>query len=349
MRSFTVMGASRDTGKPVKVTIEAETLLEAQEQAADMGIMVSDIREPTAPTGIVEVPREGIAARQGPSGHGQAYPPGQPSHVNQVVVHAGSGGSSSMGIASVILGLVALLICWIPFVSIIGAIFAGLGLLLAIIGVLAAVFRRGRGIGFALGGGALCVVSLSISLVTSVGLAAAVSGVPSALEQARSRAHEASVQGPAASSGPTVVDWQAWADVDDVRIRLVDAYVGTRNFDQFGRAMTTTSDAVWIKMEIENPSTNKRAPFVSWRDRGLFGRADVVDEHGNRYTVYTLTGGVPDGGISAESIYPGQTVADWFACELPVDAATELRVRPLRNGNPIGIEFRVPDHALAAR
>lgn len=59
---------------------------------------------------------------------------------------------SSLGIASLILGVVAFAICWIPLLGMLGIPLSGLGLLLGIVGTIVAVVRRGSGIGFPIAG-----------------------------------------------------------------------------------------------------------------------------------------------------------------------------------------------------
>lgn len=81
-------------------------------------------------------------------------------------VHAGprydrSGAAHSLGISSLVLSFLAFPFCWMP---IIGVFFAGIGLLLGIMGICASAGRGGSGIGFALAGSAVNLVALIIAI-----------------------------------------------------------------------------------------------------------------------------------------------------------------------------------------
>jgi hypothetical protein len=70
----------------------------------------------------------------------------------------------SLGISAVILGILALLICWIPLFGLLGLPLSGLGLLLGLIGLGVAVKRRGAGIGFPIAGSAISGLAIVIVL-----------------------------------------------------------------------------------------------------------------------------------------------------------------------------------------
>src|SRR5207249_4641219 len=60
---------------------------------------------------------------------------------------------------SMILGILAFLICWIPLVGAIGFPLSALGLLLGVPGVVIALCRKGRGIGFPIAGLAISALA----------------------------------------------------------------------------------------------------------------------------------------------------------------------------------------------
>ena len=89
------------------------------------------------------------------------YP--QHSYPAQINLHVQqpSQAAHSLGIGSVILGIVSFLVCWIPFI---GFFLGGLGLLLGIIGLVLAFARNGTGVGFAIAGSAISSISVIVGL-----------------------------------------------------------------------------------------------------------------------------------------------------------------------------------------
>ncbi|MGB2824493.1 MAG: hypothetical protein WBF17_26190, partial [Phycisphaerae bacterium] len=74
-----------------------------------------------------------------------------------------------MGIAALVLGIIAALGCWIPFLNVVSMFLAALGLLFALLGLLAALLRGGSGAGMPISGGIVCVVCLVIAIVITGG------------------------------------------------------------------------------------------------------------------------------------------------------------------------------------
>ena len=103
---FEIIGADRETGEDVKIIVDARDEVDAEAIAGRRNIMVSRVAlVPLAPPTQV--------TRQVPP------PPIEPGHVAGVPsinVHLPRR-SSSLGIVSLVLGIVAFLFCWIPLVS----------------------------------------------------------------------------------------------------------------------------------------------------------------------------------------------------------------------------------------
>lgn len=78
---------------------------------------------------------------------------------------------SSLGVASMVLGVLAFLICWIPIVNLIGAPLAALGLLLGAVGFLVALTRGGSGIGSPIAGAAICGMALFVTITITGAMA----------------------------------------------------------------------------------------------------------------------------------------------------------------------------------
>lgn len=102
----------------------------------------------------------------------------------QVNVAQPSKAAHSLGIASVILGILAFLICWIPLIGLVGIPLSGLGLLLGIVGIVLAAIRRDHGIGFPIAVTAISLLAIVITLSMTLVIGTAVTAVGTVAEQA---------------------------------------------------------------------------------------------------------------------------------------------------------------------
>lgn len=100
----------------------------------------------------------------------------QVGHVRQKRAHAAAHGGkapSGLGIASLVLGALAAIICWVPLIGILGIPGAVMGLVLGIVGILVASIGGKSGIGLPVAGAAICVFALIMAMAsTGVGVAA---------------------------------------------------------------------------------------------------------------------------------------------------------------------------------
>lgn len=97
--------------------------------------------------------------------------------------------SNSFGIASMILGIVAFVICLIPIVGFATVPIAALGVLLGLVGLLVACARQGAGAGFAITGVAVCGLALAVSYFWLEAF-----GVNDRIRQARDRANQVRIE-----------------------------------------------------------------------------------------------------------------------------------------------------------
>ena len=77
--------------------------------------------------------------------------------------------TSGLGVAALVLGILACLTCWIPLVGILSMPLSGLGLLFGIIGVTASVIGRKSALGFPMAGVVVSLIALVLA-VSSTGL-----------------------------------------------------------------------------------------------------------------------------------------------------------------------------------
>lgn len=94
---------------------------------------------------------------------------------------------SSLGVAAIVLGCVALLFCWVPVLGLVSTPLSGLGLLLAVLGFLVSLLRGGAGIGYVLAGGAVSGLALTIALTVTAGTAVLVGAAAEAAAREANR------------------------------------------------------------------------------------------------------------------------------------------------------------------
>jgi hypothetical protein len=97
-------------------------------------------------------------------------------------------GVSGFGIAALVLGIVAALSCWIPFFGLAVIPFAGIGLLVAIIGAVVSAVGRQSNVGMPVAGGILCMLAILIALGMSAGSAAVIKASVDKANQTRDSA-----------------------------------------------------------------------------------------------------------------------------------------------------------------
>ena len=94
---------------------------------------------------------------------------GPPLEANVNVRLKGLKSVNALGIAALVLGMLAAIICWIPFVGMLGVPLGVLGLLFAIIGFLIALIGGKSGIGFPVSGAVVCVVTIIVAVSSTIG------------------------------------------------------------------------------------------------------------------------------------------------------------------------------------
>ncbi len=95
-------------------------------------------------------------------------------HASPVIqVNAPTPHGNSLGIASMVLGILAFVICWIPVINLLSLPLSGLGVVLGIIGIVIAATRRGSGIGFPIAGTAISGLALIVVIWMYLAIASA--------------------------------------------------------------------------------------------------------------------------------------------------------------------------------
>jgi hypothetical protein len=91
-----------------------------------------------------------------------------------VIVTTKNTASLTLGIIALVIGVLSLLVGWIPFLGLFAMPTAIIGLLLAGIGFLIALFKGGKGIGMPLIAGIICVGAFILPILSTGGMSAAI-------------------------------------------------------------------------------------------------------------------------------------------------------------------------------
>jgi len=160
--------------------------------------------------------------------------------------------SHSLGVGSLILGILALLICWIPFLGILGMPLSALGLLLGFIGLALAALRKGAGIGYSIAGVAVC----GLALVTALCVTYAVSG---ALQETVSELSEKHGTRQTAVPTPSWVDAsKAAVQQGNIRVRVSSVAIDYVEVTSFGGVKEVSKEKqLLIRLQIENTSQTR--------------------------------------------------------------------------------------------
>jgi hypothetical protein len=254
-------------------------------------------------------------------------------------------GANSLGISSLVLGILALLFAWIPLVGMVSIPLGGLGLLLGIAGGVVALLRRGSGVGFPIAGAAVSLLAIGVAVAWLGFIGRAVQAVgeevraKNATNQKMFTASDpspgASPEAPPDSQAAQQAEWvdvtKGAAQQGDVRIWVPTVMVGDVPLRHLGHSSISESKYLMIRLRIENASETRKIGYESWAANGrrLLQKhvPHLTDNFGNTYKPVTfgLTTEV-EGQLEAESIYPGKYIDDLLVYEPPIDKAEYLRL-----------------------
>ena len=185
MPQFQVSGTNAE-GKRVKVNVEARDETHARERATRHGInVISLAAADPAPLATRQEPTP--AARDPQPAIAMPMPPQQHLHVHSAPA---TKGTSGLGIAALVLGIIACLISWIPFAGMLSIPIAGIGILLAGIGFIISLSGGKSGVGMPVAGGVACAVAVVVALISTIGTTAAVGSAANEMAKAVEKAQK---------------------------------------------------------------------------------------------------------------------------------------------------------------
>ncbi len=277
---------------------------------------------------------------------------------------------SSLGIAALVLGILAFLFCWVPLLGAITLPLSGLGALLGIIGIVIALTRKGVGIGFPIAGTAVSVLALVIAFTMTSAMVAGIGAAGDAISEAHAQrdatnqeqvnraatprsetgdvesASQRSVRTP---SPPPEPEW-ALADSpvkqDGVQIQVVTAEVGYVSVNDptsmSDEPSQSNNPQLVITIKLTNLSVTKKLDYRTWAGgRMSFDRdfGTLQDNFGNSYKRVNFgIMSTPVGRTQSSSIFPKKTITDVLIFEPPIDAAEHLNLElPAKNFGGTGM------------
>ncbi|MBW3598548.1 MAG: hypothetical protein KY475_14910 [Planctomycetes bacterium] len=284
----------------------------------------------------------------------------------------------SLGIASLVLGVLAFFVCWMPFI---GLGFGGLGLLLGVGGLVLAITRKGSGIGFSIAGTAVSSVATVVGIVFMTGLF----GMFSAIDEAANRPPTvatpvgvasaddnggeelAAASPPAGASGepgeapsdassavppPAEAKEPAWPIADqaqqlgNVQVAITSVTIGNVPVRQVFLDSDTESEKelLLIRLTVTNISERKKIDYRGWMSSYaslLDVDAELTDDVDNRYRMVNFgsTATIKDTETNT-SLYPGKSINDAVVFELPIEGVEYLRLKLAAKGCGEEGEFR---------
>jgi hypothetical protein len=293
----------------------------------------------------------------------------------------------SLGVSSLVLGVLSFFVCWIPFI---GMPLSGLGILLGVGGLVMAVARKGSGIGYSIAGSVvnafgffmafafMTVVSGMFNAVDSamneiakppkqatpvVQAAPVVTALPNGGETTETNPQPiSSTETPIETKQPPAPAAPAWTAADtplqlgNVQVRITKVTVGKvplhREIVDKDGVSEDELLAVWL--EIRNTSERKKIDYRGWMDDYsslLDVDAEMTDDVENRYRAirFSATLKVKDTETNT-SIYPGKSIKDAVVFEKPIEGVQFLRLKLSAKGCGENGEFRfeIPKEMIRA-
>jgi hypothetical protein len=305
---------------------------------------------------LTEVPTQPVAAPQSVEGKNPyENPQPRPRDGQGVAPATGGAAAHSLGIASLVLGVLGLVLSLLPCVGVIALPLAGLGFLLGLIGGVVALVRKGHGIGFPIAGSGVNLLALMIG---GFWLALSFNYADSLAKEQRGNQSAVPVGAPSVGavpaqppSGAMAEEWvdasRSLAQQGDVRVCVKGVQVAFVKGKEF-REFTSEQKHLLIYLGIQNVGNTRKVDYTGWGAADGFLRESMpslTDNFGNTYKRIRFgLGSRIDGQILSESIYPQKILDDLLVFETPLDNVQHLRLElPARNFEGTGkLQFQIP-------
>jgi hypothetical protein len=285
----------------------------------------------------------------------------------------GRGVAIGLGIASMVLGVVALLFSFIPSIGLFSMPVSGLGLLLGLIGGTVALCRSGRGIGFPIAGSAINSMALVVAFfwlglasITHSALEKSSKAIDQSIkeENATNQRIDEGEKKPEVKSGSDApvapkVEEVEWADArkivrqGDVLVAISSVTIDQVQLDSIlGERSLSRDKLLVIRLRIGNAGQTRKIEYESWGDTSqLFDRHVPIlkDNFNNNYRRMSFDLGTRvQEQLSSESIHPGMSVDDVLVFEQPLDRISYLRLELPASafGGKGQLRFQIPNDVI---
>ncbi len=225
-------------------------------------------------------------------------------------------GVSPLGIASLVLGIMACVICWIPFLGLFAIPVALIGLVLAFIGVVIAAMNKKTDFVFSISGGIVCILSVCIALVTT--------GTVAKLYSDSKRTN----QTPVATSGASVPSNSEWSK--NLTVKQGDIQIEISGIEIYPLWINAANDLsvypyskenyLQFQIKVKNIGLTKKIDFQTWRGTVFKGNnaAILKDNNGNQYKQIAVSPDFTRTHREETTLYPTDSFADVLVFEKPV-------------------------------
>lgn len=247
-------------------------------------------------------------------------------------------GVSPLGIVSLVLGIIACLFCWIPFLGLFALPIAFVGMVLAVSGITMSCISKKTGFSFSIGGAVTCLVAFGVSIFMT--------GAVSILFA------KATSQNSGFWTSEKSETWEKSGSVQngDLRITIKSVSTGYTFVKTLAGDMGQTGPYLLIILDISNLSNSKKVDYTTWRGEQVSTErdyAELTDDNGNVYKRINF-------GLNTTpyedniAIYPSQTASDTLAFEMPVQHLKWLHLElPAANFGGAGmIRFEIGKQSI---
>jgi hypothetical protein len=279
--------------------------------------------------------------------------------------------TSSLGIAGLVLGGLALVICWVPFLGILSIPVSVIGGILALVGLGLALAKKETGAGIPAAATLLCGVTFVLPIWST-------GKVVSDLQDSRAKARESVVRqtivsDPVETSSnkrpettedapvnqQTIEDWIPSTKAvtqGNIQVTITGIRCGSVECKSpFGQSASQKDKYLLVTVRLQNVSTNKKVDYKTWNGEMIqFGNAfaTLEDNSGNVYKRIGFPFGMePIGQVRSESIYPGKEVSDLLVFEPPIEGNGPLKLSlPAANFSGQGtIKYQISETQITRR
>lgn len=245
-----------------------------------------------------------------------------------------SGVSLGLGIAALVIGLLAFVLALIPCLGMFVAVPLGaLGVTLAIVGAAIAFSRQGAGIGFPIAGGVVNVVAIIIAVgwffgsqyLLRRGAESAQKGLTDAMENIETTTQPMVLDNPPPNTVWTNANEPM--EINGIRVKVVSARIGKVQLKRLsGSNKPSNGEYITVNLSIENRTPNRPVHYQSW---GHFADSSYV-----RDNVGNVLGRVQFGMMHPEGqskdmmrmLQPGNSTTDVIVFTKPSDGIKHLRL-----------------------